>query len=339
MITENYLFRVLKQLLIIYAIFISILRSFLYLCLVMLDGFLTYIRSEKRYSEGTVKAYLRDVRIFIDFFEKYGEEFDVQLVTDDRIREWMMSLSESGTMSAVTINRMLCSVRAFFRYLQKQGYISKNPMLRINFMKTKSRLPVYITESKMECAVESMSVQEVEDDYITKRNTLIVLFFYSTGLRLSELVSIKIGDFSADMAELKVRGKGDKERMIPILDSLRSRLKEYLEYLDKIKGQKVCKADENSLFLTKEGAPITRIEVYRVVKRLLTISGVSGKVSPHVLRHTFATHMLNDGADMREIQEILGHSSLNTTQIYTHNSITKLKEVYKFAHPRAINKR
>ena len=169
------------------------------------------------------------------------------------------------------------------------------------------------------------------EDFRTERNSLIILMFYACGLRLAELVGIDRSDFSADYTSLRVRGKGDKQRMVPILEFLREKI---LHYLGLIERQNICISSEKALFLTHKGKRISRSVVYRTVQEELTRAGVQGKKSPHVLRHTFATHLLNGGADMREIQELLGHASLQATQVYTHNSIARLREIYAKAHPR-----
>jgi integrase/recombinase XerC len=170
-----------------------------------------------------------------------------------------------------------------------------------------------------------------EEDFETLRDRLIVVFFYATGLRLAELVAIDVDDFSDDWRSLRVVGKGDKERLVPILDPL---VDQILAYRDAISRQQICKSGEKALFLTCKGVRVSRSKVYRVVQKALQEGGVQGKKSPHVLRHTFATHLMNAGADMREIQELMGHSSLQSTQVYTHNSIARLSEVYAVAHPR-----
>ena len=158
-----------------------------------------------------------------------------------------------------------------------------------------------------------------------------MLLFYSCGLRLAELVGISRDDLSADGTSLRIRGKGDKERMVPILEEVRDKIRHYLRVIER---QKICKSEEKALFLTQQGKRISRTTVYRLVQDELTRAGVQGKKSPHVLRHTFATHLMNGGADMREIQELLGHASLQATQVYTHNSIARLREIYAKAHPR-----
>lgn len=302
----------------------------------MIEQFIKYIRAERRYSEGTVRAYARDIDIFLKYLAVTKEQFDPCAVTPDDVRDWIMSLSESKSRGPQTINRMICSVRALFRFLRAKEIIKQDPMLKIGFLKTQSRLPTYIAESKMENVIDSMAEHEQSEKFIDLRNELIILFFYSTGIRLAELITINTDDLSNDMHEVKVHGKGDKDRFVPIVDALRYKIYDYLE---KIKTENICLNGEKALFLTDKGSRMTKISVYRAVKAQLALAGVQGKRSPHVLRHTFATHLLNDGADMREIQELLGHSSLNATQIYTHNNIKKLKEVYKSAHPRATHKK
>lgn len=295
----------------------------------IVERFIAYIRSEKRYSENTVAAYERDFRRFLADTGIDPEEFDPALITSDDIRKWIVSLSESG-LSATSVNRMTSSLRSLFHWLRKTGAIKGDPFLRIGFQRTPTRLPAYIPEAKMEEVVSEAGGCSA-DDFESQRNALIILLFYTTGMRLAELLDIKLTDFSYGFRELKVCGKGNKERIIPLIDYTRRRIS---EYVSKIKAENICTSGENSLFLNKKGKAISRTEVYRIVRSELTRLGVQGKRSPHVLRHTFATHMLNDGADIREIQQVLGHSSLSATQVYTHNSITKLKEAYKDAHPR-----
>lgn len=329
----------------------------------LIDDFIRYIRAEKRYSENTALNYERDVRRFYNYLSgctvKDGSvsdagdiregseskagmrhdydsgEIDPGLITSDDIRGWIMSLSESG-LSPSSVNRMTCSVRAFFRYLRKTGTVTKDPFLRIGFQKMPTRLPVYIPESKINDIIEPPVIESEEVGgiaaYIKQRNHLIILLFYSTGIRLAELNNIKVGDFSNDFAELRITGKGNKERVVPILEYVRRKI---IGYINEFSNQKICFSSDNSLFLTEKKRPLSRSEIYNIVRGELSKAGVQGKRSPHVLRHTFATHLLNDGADIREIQELMGHSSLSTTQVYTHNSIARLKEVYRTSHPRS----
>ena len=317
----------------------------------IVERFLTYLRAERRYSELTVRAYGDDIAEFSafclaestrprDLFSAPADapaEFDFTLVAPDDIRAWIIALSDPKSRSgkplkAVSVNRKLCSVRALFRWLRKEGLIEKDPFLRIGFLKTPKKLPEYIPESKMQRVVEGLENPPQEEDVIAMRNRLIVLMFYTTGMRLAELVGVNRGDFLPGFSELKVHGKGDKERIVPILVPVRRQIERYLQEINR---ENICKSGENSLFLTEKGDRIGRAEVYRVVREALGEAGIRGKRSPHVLRHTFATHLLNSGADMREIQELLGHASLQATQVYTHNSITQLKDAYRRAHPRS----
>jgi len=303
----------------------------------MTEEFLQYLRTERRYSEHTVRAYGDDVERFVTYCLGRSDdpepEFSPERVTADDIRGWMMELNREGE-KATSINRRISSLRALFRYLRKTGAVRHDPFLKIGQMKTPKPLPVFIAESRMEQVLRQSP--EHPDDFDTLRNHLIVLFFYTTGLRLAELVAIDTDDFSPGFRELKVRGKGDKERIVPIMPQVRERIS---EYLDEIMRQNICITGGKSLFLTKQGRRISRSTVYRIVRAELAAAGVQGKRSPHVLRHTFATHLLDGGADMREIQQLLGHSSLRATQVYTHNSIARLKETYNTAHPRASHKK
>lgn len=304
---------------------------------VTVGSYINYIEAERRYSPNTVKSYKRDISAFLAFLNIGEEEFVPGTVTPDDVREWIVELSAGG-LKATSVNRMISAVASMYRYFERQGVVEKNPFLKIHTIKTPKKLPVYITESKTKVMVENLVADTgKEDDFLWQRDALIVLLFYSTGIRLAELIAIDRMDFSNHYTKLLIRsGKGGKDRVVPVIGMLKEKI---LSYLDIINRDKICEKGEKALFLTKEGKRITRGEVYRVVKNKLTEMGVNGKKSPHVLRHTFATHLLNHGADMREIQELLGHSSLNATQVYTHNSIAQLKEVYNKAHPRAENKK
>lgn len=286
-------------------------------------------------SPHTVSNYRRDITQFLEFLEVSEDDFDPAAVTADDIREWIISLSERG-LKPTSVNRMISSAGSFYRFLMKRGAITKNPFIKITHLKTPSGLPTYIPETRMEKIVDELTeggaATAEESEFASMRDSLMVLFLYATGIRLAELIAIDRDDFLNNYTRLTVTGKGDKERIVPIIELLRRKI---LEYLALIKRDNICKSGEKALFLTEKGERISRTEVYRTVRRRLAEMGVQGKRSPHVLRHTFATHLLNSGADIREIQELLGHTSLNATQVYTHNSITKLKEVYNDAHPRA----
>ncbi|MCD7794053.1 MAG: tyrosine-type recombinase/integrase [Alistipes sp.] len=295
----------------------------------MLTEFIRYLTAERRYSPLTVRNYRHDVEQFLAWLDCDESRFDPRSVTTEQIREWIIFRTEEGKLSAGSMNREVASLRAFFRWLLRTGAVEKDIFRMISTLKTSRRLPVFVPESRMTTIVSECGPDS--EDFLTERNSLIVLMFYTCGLRLAELVSIDRGDFSADYTSLRIRGKGDKQRMVPILEFLREKI---LHYLGLIERQNICISSEKALFLTHKGKRISRSVVYRTVQEELTRAGVQGKKSPHVLRHTFATHLLNGGADMREIQELLGHASLQATQVYTHNSIARLREIYAKAHPR-----
>ena len=295
----------------------------------MLDKFIRYLEAERRYSPLTVRNYRRDVEAFLTWLGVDDAAFDPRRITSEDIREWIVHRSEQGRLSAASINREVSSLRSFFRWLHRTGAVDRNVAKSVPSLRTSRRLPAFVPESRMSGIVSECRYDS--EGFVTERNSLIVLMFYACMLRLAELVDIDRGDFSDDFTSLRVRGKGDKERLVPVLEFLREKI---LHYLTLIEGQNICNSSEKALFLTHKGKRISRMTVYRVVRGELEQSGVQGKKSPHVLRHTFATHLLNGGADMREIQELLGHASLQATQVYTHNSIARLREVYAKAHPR-----
>ena len=311
----------------------------------MLNDFQRYLTTERRYSPLTVRNYIRDVERFVAWWsETSGEPFDAAKVDRDHLREWIVWRSEEGEgkaptghhvkLKAASLNRELCSLRAYFRFLTRRGAIAKDPAHAITALRTPKRLPSFVPETRMAEIVDRC--RESAADFETLRDRLIVLFLYATGLRMAELVAIDMDDFSDDWCSLRVVGKGDKERLVPILDPLADQI---LAYRDAISRQQICKSGEKALFLTSKGVRISRSKVYRVVQKAVQEGDVQGKKSPHVLRHTFATHLMNAGADMREIQELRGHSSLQSTQGYTHNSIARLSEVYAVAHPRQRTER
>ena len=295
----------------------------------MLTEFIRYLSAERRYSPLTVRNYKHDVEQFLAWLDCDESRFDPRSVTTEQIREWIIFRTEEGKLSAGSMNREVASLRAFFRWLHRTGAVEKDIFRMISTLKTSRRLPAFVPESRMTTIVSECGPDS--EDFLTERNSLIILMFYACGLRLAELVGIDRSDFSADYTSLRVRGKGDKQRMVPILEFLREKI---LHYLGLIERQNICISSEKALFLTHKGKRISRTAVYRTVQEELGRAGVQGKKSPHVLRHTFATHLLNGGADMREIQELLGHASLQATQVYTHNSIARLREIYAKAHPR-----
>ena len=295
----------------------------------MLTKYIQYLEAERRYSSLTVHNYKRDIGAFLSWCECGTSEFDLRGVETDNVREWIVFRMESGGIAPSSMNREVSSIRSFFKWLHRCGVVDRDICRGISSLKTPRRLPSFVAESRMETVVERC--REVSDDFETERNSLIMLLLYGCGLRLSELISIDMGSFSSDYTSLRVLGKGNKERIVPIVVGVKTQLFCYLEI---IRSQNIWKISNKALILNRSGERISRSTVYRIVTSELRRSGVEGKSSPHVLRHTFATHLLNGGADMRDIQELLGHASLQTTQIYTHNSISKLREIYSKAHPR-----
>ena len=295
----------------------------------MLDEFIRYIEAERRYSPLTIRNYRHDVEQFLAGSGIPDTPSGLQAVTTDDIRAWILRRTEEDGIGAASMNREVSSLRSFFRWLLVQGVVTHNVVQSVSSLKTARRLPAFVPESRMNGIVNECGFDTEEFD--RERDSLIILLFYTCGLRLAELIGIDRDDFSDDGTTLRIRGKGDKERLVPILEPVREKISHYLGLIER---QNICKSGEKALFLTHKGKRISRTTVYRIVRAELDRGGVQGKKSPHVLRHTFATHLLNGGADMREIQELLGHASLQATQVYTHNSIARLREVYAKAHPR-----
>lgn len=295
----------------------------------MLAEFIRYLEAERRFSPLTVRNYRRDVEQFLRWLDTDDAHFDPNAVSRDEVRAWIIHRTEQGKISAGSMNREVSSLRALFRWLLRTGAVEKDIFRGIHSLKTSRRLPAFVPETRMTQIVGTCECDS--EDFITERNSLIVLLFYACGIRLAELVGIDRGDFSDDLYTLRVRGKGDKVRLVPVMEEVRRKI---LHYMGLIERQNICKSQEKALFLTLKGERISRSVVYRTVKAELAEAGVQGKKSPHVLRHTFATHLMNGGAGMREIQELMGHASLQATQVYTHNSIARLRDVYAKAHPR-----
>ncbi len=302
----------------------------------MITQFLSYLESERRLSPHTLRAYRRDLESFLLSMEVLNPAFRLEEITSDDVREWLVERSDSS-VSTTTINRELSSLRTFCRWAASRKKIEHNPTANIKQLRRGRRLPSIVPQSRMHNVVESAQkeLKEGDDDFCRERNSLIILLFYATGIRLSELRGVCLGDFSYDYSTLKVLGKGDKERIVPLVPSIRDAVREYAE---KLLAQKIWKSEKKSLFLSRRGDTLSSNMIYRIVREHLSAEGVKGRKSPHVLRHTFASQLLNAGADMRDIQELLGHSSLKATQIYTHSSFAHLKKIYESAHPRSGGK-
>lgn len=287
--------------------------------------FLEYLQLEKKYSVHTVTAYKADLSSFSDFLLREYQQQDLQEVHYSQIRSWIVSLVESG-LSSTTVNRKVSSLKAYYRFLQKTRQIEISPLARHASLKTGKKIQVPFSETEVEQALAN-SDPETFEEY---RDKMILELLYSTGIRRKELIEIKLKDFDLDNRLLKVKGKRNKERYIPLLVSVGETARSYLKARKEIAGS----AGEEFFFLTSRGVKLYETLVYRVINNYFRSVSSKVKKSPHILRHSFATHLLSQGADLNAVKELLGHSSLASTQVYTHNSISELSRVYKSAHPR-----
>lgn len=294
------------------------------------ERFLDYLRFEKRSSGHTVIAYETDLIQFEDYLVTQYQTSDLREATHMMIRSWIVSMMEAG-MDPRSVNRKITTLRTFFRFLVRQGDLQRSPMLKVQAPKTKKKLPEYIDEKKMELL---LSPDEVEkEDFGAFRDFLVIDFFYRTGVRLSEMIQLKVADVNLYNLTITVLGKRNKVRQIPVTLAFKSMLQEYLSFRRKYMTEHGTTHD--FFFVDNKGNQMSPGFVYKLVKSNISKVSTGRKRSPHVLRHSFATAMLNHGADINAIKELLGHSSLAATQVYTHNSIEKLKEIYKQAFPKA----
>jgi len=293
-----------------------------------IDKFKRYLEFEKRYSTHTLKAYQKDIEQFFSFLKEMYAIESAKLINQVIIRSWLISLKEES-ISTRTINRKISCLKTFFRFLIKEGEIIDNPMLKILSPKTSKKLPIFIEEEKMEMLFDEVDFGE---GFEATRDRLILDILYSTGIRLSELINLKLEDIDFQKYQIKVLGKRNKERIIPFSKGINNLILNYITLKNNYFSNRIT---DSYLFLSKTGKKAYPKLIYRVVNNYLSKITTLKKLSPHVLRHTFATHMLNNGAELNAIKELLGHANLSATQIYTHNSIEKLKKVYKQAHPRA----
>jgi len=294
------------------------------------DRFINHIKYARRLSANTIKAYQNDLTQFCDYLVKSYDITDVAQANHQNIRSWLVFLIDHS-ISPKSINRKITTLKSFYKYLIRENVIQENPMLKIISPKSPKLLPSFIKESDMDQL--NLNV-DFGADFSGIRDKLILDTFYSTGIRLSELINIKASDVDLSNQTIKVLGKRSKERMVPITQSLSISISQYLALRQLIMTENNLENNEY-FFITKTGKQTYPKLVYRIVTKYLAYVSKNPKKNPHTLRHSFATSMLNHGADLNAVKEILGHSNLAATQIYTHNTIEKLKKIYKQAHPRA----
>ena len=287
------------------------------------ETFLNYLRFEKRYSQHTIISYQNDLE---QFLSSIIADFDAPRLKDINaamVRTWLAGLMNKK-LTAKSINRKISTLKSFFKFLMKEGVIDTTPMSIINSPKISKRLPMYVEEKDIKTLFEHV---EFTDDWKGRTEKLVLELFYNTGMRVSELINLKASQLDGSYNHIKVLGKGNKERIIPVNKALMETLQRYI-------GEKPISAAEN-IFVNEKGKQLYAKEVYNLVKKHLSLVTTINKKSPHILRHSFATHLTNNGADLNAVKELLGHSSLAATQVYTHNNIEKLKAVFKKAHPKA----
>ncbi len=291
-------------------------------------AFLDYLKFQKRYSRHTIMAYENDLVGFFSYLEEQYGEMAISDIKPAFIRSWLAGLKADENCSAKTINRKISSLRSFFKFHLKKGTISAHPMALGNDPKIRKRLPLFVQEADMDVLFRHV---EFSNDWKGQTEKLLLSLLYQTGMRKAELISLK--DHHLDHAKntLKVLGKGNKERILPLDSGLVKSLQDYI----KCKKEQFINPVEDALFVTEKGKKLGPRQVYTIVKHYLSLITTVDKKSPHILRHSFATHLMNGGADLNAVKELLGHSSLASTQVYTHNTIEKLKEVFKKSHPKA----
>ena len=290
------------------------------------SAFISYLRLEKNYSEHTIKAYEKDIDTFSSFCREHHGESNLENISYPLIRNWIVHLSDQG-ISNRTINRKISSLQAYYEFLLKVGDIVISPLVKHRALKTSKKVEVPFSETEMETILSKIPFDE---DFEGERDKLIIELLYTTGMRRAELVNLKVTDVNLSGHTLKVLGKRNKERILPLLPATMERIKNYLTKRSELENA----SDSTYLLLTKEGLKIYETLVYRTINKYFSLVSPKVKKSPHILRHTFATHLLNRGADLNSVKELLGHSSLASTQVYTHNSIAELKKVHQKAHPR-----
>jgi integrase/recombinase XerC len=292
-----------------------------------IQSFLDYLKFEKRYSAHTFVSYSNDLATFFDFVDRQFGGLSIGEVSHTVVRSWLAEL-KAGGMSSKSINRKISSLRSFFKYLLRLGRVKASPMVNVISPKSGKRVPVFVNEQDTRELLKTLAGST--EDWKTLNARMLILLFYSTGMRLSELIQLREQQLDFGRSQVRVLGKGNKERLIPVSQELVKAIEDYRQW-----KRKEFENPADTLLVTEKGKKMYPKYAYLLVNRYLGQAANLDKKSPHVLRHTFATHLLNGGADLNAVKELLGHSSLASTQVYTHHSIEKLKNVYKKAHPKA----
>ena len=294
----------------------------------MINSFLDYLLLERKYSKHTIVAYKKDINSFFEFCINEYETENLTEVNYSQIRSWIVILVDAG-VSNNTINRKISSLKSFYKFLQKTSQIDSNPLTKHKALKVAKKVQVPFTSDEINKVIDEL---ECENDFTSLRNKLIVELFYSTGMRRAELINLRTNSINLQSKTVKVLGKRNKERLIPLIPSVIDAIKEYNSFrVDFI-------SDNDHFFITDKGNKIYETLVYRIINNYFSRVSTKVKKSPHILRHSFATHLLNQGADLNSVKELLGHSSLASTQVYTHNTLEKIKKAYNKAHPRSHKK-
>ena len=290
------------------------------------DSFLEYLQAERNYSSATIESYAKDLAEFQDFMEGQNPDASWTSIQSDDVREWVIYLLDEQRLAASSVNRKLSALRSYYKYLRRMGRVGVNPMEKVTAPKKRKPLPHFVRESEMDRLLE---LTKEDRSFIGIRDRLILMVFYETGIRRAELLGMT--DASVDLAarQIKVTGKRNKQRIVPFGEELAREFEAYLNAREELQGVK-----DPMLFVNENGAAVTESQVSNLVKKYLSMVTTIEKKSPHVLRHSFATAMLNNHADLTSIQKLLGHESVATTEIYTHVSFEDLKSEYKNAHPR-----
>ena len=291
------------------------------------ESFLQYLKIEKRYSPLTVRSYLNDLDQFDKYLNLQGLSGKPEEIGFHDVRSWIVSLIENG-YSPVSIHRKISSLRVFYRHLRREGLVTNDPLEKVVLPKIRKRLPVFVDEGSLGKLLDEY---EFGDDFDGIRNRTIIEMLYTTGMRRAELTGLRDADVDISGASVKVTGKRNKQRIIPLLKPFTAKLENYV----RIRSEKFPDNRPEWFFVGNKGNKLYDKYVYNTVRKYLSMVTTIEKKGPHILRHTFATHMLNNGADLNSIKEFLGHANLSATQIYTHNSFEKLRKIYKQAHPRA----